>query len=515
MNAKSLFGYAVAVSLLATGFASCNPEEQKDDNTPDRPTVTVRYSVEVTEVTETSVKAEVSTTGEDTDTWYAFITSDLDTGTDVLIESTVAGLDDIESVLKSGDAEVGFDNLTAGTSYRIVVTGLSADGTVSGKSDEAEFTTERDPNVWNVNKDWSISYVERGSYEVGDGSTTKYGDLISVVVPDDNTEYFTYEVIKVSDFESVYGSDAAKFLNAVVEDYNTMIEEWNEQYPEYPASILDMIMNTSGQFVLDPLDDADYYLFLVGITPVGITGEGSGLYAQSEAIHPDIQPASEEYKKWIGDWTFSGQNEVGTYNEGTGQWEYEVKDINNVVTIAEDIPNYSYKVINWQPGLWENPEELYAPARYDANSQALQFYTNEEYGKFDLGDGITGDLCFLGVYAYGSGSTIVTGGPYEIAEMTMDGTGNVTFTKQSIQITGGQTLECIGMEYCALSGQQVYTFPAYSYPKFDEKLKVTKAEGMTNLNYGYRPEFYFSSKSLSNVAAANSISPVKKIARVR
>lgn len=514
MNLKSLFGYAVAVSLLASGFASCNPEEKKDDITPDRPTVTVRYSVEVTEVSQTSVKAEVTTTGEDTDTWYAFVTADLDTDTDDLIESTVAELDDIESVLKSGDAEVEFDNLTAGTSYRIVVTGLAADGTVSGRSDEEEFTTDRDPNVWNVNEEWSITYLERGSYEVSNNQT-KYGDLIAINVSETNTEYFTYEVIKVTDFESVYGSDPAKFLNAVVEDYNTMIEEWNQQYPDYPASILDMIINTSGQFVLDPLEDTDYYLFLVGITPVGITGEGSGLYAQSESFRPDIEEASADYLKWIGDWTFSGKNEVGTYNEETGEWKYEEKDINNVVTIAEDIPNYSYKVINWQPGLWEDPEEVYAPARYDANSQALQFYSEEEYGLMDLGGGVSGNLCFLGVYEKDGGSTIVTGGPYQIAQMTMGMTGEVTFKSFTIEITGGRVLDCIGMEYCALAGQSVYTFPSYGYPKFDDNLSITKAEGMTNVNYGYRPEFYFSSKSLSNVAAANSNSPMKKIARVR
>lgn len=518
MNVKSLFGYAVAVSLLATGFASCTPEDQKDDPTPDRPTVTVRYSVEVTETTQNSVKAEVTTTGADTDTWYAFVTTDLDTRVDQIIEATVAGLDDIESVLKSGDAEVEFTGLTAGTSYRIIVTGLAADGTVSGRSDEASFTTARDPNSWTINSEWSISYVERGSYEMSSGST-KYGDLISVVVPEDNTEYFTYEYITVADYESLYGSDPVKFLNGVVESYNAMIESWNAQYPTSPVSILDMVVNTSGGFVIDPLEDTDYYLFLIGITPNGITGEGSGLYARSESFRPEIEEASEDYNKWIGDWTFSGQNEVGTYNEGTGEWEYELKDISNVITIEQDIPNYSYKVYNWQPGLFEAmgfEEPLYSPARFDSKSKALQFYTNEEYGTIDLGDGVSRNFCFLGVYAYGNGSTVVSGGPYEIAEMTLDGSDNVAFTKFPIQIQGGQTLDCLGMEYCALTGDgRVSTFPSFAYPKFDENLKVTKTEGTTNVNYGYRPEFYFNSKTFSNVPAANYNKIQNKIARVR
>lgn len=117
----------------------------------------------MTEVTETSAKAEVACVGSETATWYAFVTEDLTADTDEVIASEVAGLEDITSVLKSGNAEVEFTGLTAGTGYRVIVTGLDADGNVSG-NDEEEFKTDRDPDVWVENPDWSVEYVDRGIY---------------------------------------------------------------------------------------------------------------------------------------------------------------------------------------------------------------------------------------------------------------------------------------------------------------------------------------------------------------
>lgn len=57
MEIKNLFGYAAALSLLSIGLLSCEKPAEDDDNGGNPPTVTVRYSVKVTEVTETSAKA--------------------------------------------------------------------------------------------------------------------------------------------------------------------------------------------------------------------------------------------------------------------------------------------------------------------------------------------------------------------------------------------------------------------------------------------------------------------------
>lgn len=495
MNVKSLFGYAVAVSLLATGFASCTPEDQKD--TPDRPTVTVRYSVEVTETTQNSVKAEVTTTGADTDTWYAFVTPDLDTRADQIIEATVAGLDDIASVLKSGDAEVEFTGLTAGTSYRIIVTGLAADGTVSGKSDEAEFKTTRDPDAWSKNPDWTVEYVGRDSYETSSGSTM-YGDLINVTVSNDNTDYYYIDAVSKSDFETVYNGSIAEYAKSTVEYLNALIEENNEMYPDYPVSITDIVYYGSGSIIMSPLTDEEQYVVLVGIEPTGITGEGSGLYAMSDAFTPDVEEPTDAYNKWIGTWTVSG------YSDAAG-----TTPCTNTIKIEQNIPNYDYTIYGWQGDLMSNGDGTYitgSPATFDEGSGSLYFDSDSNLGQIDTGNYGIGTLEFLG-FADGTafgypGENVNIGGDYTIAIASMDDSGTVTVEAQTIPLMSGESVKLAGMEfYAAVSGGTLY-WNAPS-PRFDVgEFTMTKSEGT-------------SSSSASSVSARSLVKKTAKTAEAR
>lgn len=497
MNVKSLFGYAVAVSLLATGFASCTPEDQKDDPTPDRPTVTVRYSVEVTETTQNSVKAEVTTTGADTDTWYAFVTTDLDTRVDQIIEATVARLDDIESVLKSGDAEVEFTDLDAGTSYRIIVTGLAADGTVSGKSDEAEFKTKRDPNAWSKNPDWTVEYVGRDSYETSSGSTV-YGDLINVTVSNDNTDYYYIDAVSKSDFETLYNGNISEYAKSTVEYLNALIEENNEQYPDYPVSITDISYYGSRSIIMQPLTDEEQYVVLVGIEPTGITGEGSGLYAMSDAFTPQVEEASDAYNKWIGTWTVSG------YSDAAG-----TTPCTNTIKIEQNIPNYDYVIYGWQEDLMLNGDGTYitgSPATFDEGSGSLYFDSSSNLGKLDTGTYGIGTLEFLG-YAEGTdfgypGENVSIGGDYTIAIASMDQEGNVTVVPQTIPLMSGESVTLAGMEfYASVTGGRLY-WDAPS-PRFDVgEFTMTKSEGT-------------SSSSASSVSARSLVRKTAKAVEAR
>lgn len=497
MNVKCLFGYAVAVSLLATGFASCTKDDQKDDPNTDRPTVTVRYSVEVTETTQNSVKAEVTTTGTETDTWYAFVTMDLDTRADQVIEATVAGLDDIESVLKSGDAEVEFTGLAAGTSYRIIVTGLAADGTVSGKSDEAEFKTSRDPNAWAENPDWKVEYVGRDSYETSAG-TTKYGDLINVTVSNDNTDYYYIDAVSKSDFENVYKGSIAEFAKSTIENLNALIEENNELYPDYPVTITDIVYYGSGSIIMGPLTDEEQYVVLVGIEPSGITGEGSGLYAMSEAFTPDVEEASEAYNKWLGSWTVSG------YSDAAG-----TTACTNTIKIEANIPNYDYTIYGWQDDLMLNNDGSYitgSPATFDEGSGALYINSDSNLGQIDTGNYGIGTLEFLG-FADGAsfgypGENVNIGGDYTIAIASMDADGKVTVEAQTIPLMSGESVKLAGMQfYAAVTGGTLYwEAPA---PRFDAgNFTMTRSEGS-------------SSSSASSVSARSLVKKSAKTAEAR
>lgn len=469
MEAKKLFGYAAAMSLLAFGFASCEPEKNEEEPQTG-PTATVRFSVEVTEVTENSAKAEVTVRGDEAATWYAFVTEDLDTDADDLITSAVGELSDIESVLKTGNGEVEFTELTAGTDYRVIVTGLAADGTVSGRAADEEFTTSRDPNVWNVNPDWSISYAGRGSYEIQSG--TMYGDKIDIVMPDDDLNYYYILPVSVTEFEQVYKSSVATLANSLIEEFNAMIEENNTAYPDDPVFITDLLYSGANSWIMQPLANEQQYLFMIGIEPNGAYGEGLGLYAQSAAFTPDVEESSDGYKKWLGDWTVSGtgliyDEETEATSEGT---------CSNTVTIVESIPNYEYTVYGWQQGFmgsYGESDAIGSVARYDASTGALSFVSSSDLGQVNTGSYGIGTVEFLG-YCDGTslgypGEDVSINGEYDIAIATMSPEGTVTVTAQSIPLMGGQTVTLIGMQYYALvtvGGKSGRLYWSVAHPRF-------------------------------------------------
>lgn len=450
MEAKKLFGYAAAMSLLAFGFASCEEPENPGENPTPGPSATVRFSVEVTEVTETSAKAEVTVRGDEAATWYAFVTEDLDTDADDLITSAVGELSDIESVLKTGNGEVEFTDLTSGTDYRVIVTGLAADGTVSGRAADEEFTTSRDPNVWNVNPEWSISYAGRGSYEIQSG--TMYGDRIDIVMPEDDLNYYYILPVSVADFEQVYNSSVASLANSLIEEFNVMIEENNTAYPDDPVFITDLLYSGANSWIMAPLANEQQYLFMIGIEPNGAYGEGLGLYAQSEAFTPDVEESSDGYKKWLGEWTVSGTGLI--YNEETG--ETNEGACSDILTIVESIPNYEYTVYGWQQGLMGSYGESDAigfVGRYDASAEALSFVSSSDLGQVNTGTYGMGTVEFLG-YCDGTslgypGEDVSINGEYDIAIATMSAEGDVTVAVQSIPLMGGQTVTLTGMQYYA------------------------------------------------------------------
>ena len=470
MEAKKLFGYAAAMSLLAFGIASCEEPENPGKKPTPGPSATVRFSVEVTEVTETSAKAEVTVRGDEAATWYAFVTEDLDTDADDLITSAVGELSDIESALKTGNGEVEFTDLTAGTDYRVIVTGLAADGTVSGRAADEEFTTSRDPNAWNVNPGWSISYAGRGSYEIQSG--TMYGDRIDIVMPEDDLNYYYILPVSVTDFEQVYHSSVAALANPLIEEFNAMIEENNTAYPDNPVFITDLLYSGANSWIMEPLANEQQYLFMIGIEPNGAYGEGLGLYAQSEAFTPAVEESSDGYKKWLGEWTLSGtgvlyDEETGATSEGT---------CSNTVTIVESIPNYEYTVYGWQQGLmgsYGESDAIGSVARYDASTGALSFVSSSDLGQVNTGSYGMGTVEFLG-YCDGAslgypGEDVSINGEYDIAIATMSSEGTVTVTAQSIPLMGGQTVELIGMQYYAMvtvNGESGRLYWYAAHPRF-------------------------------------------------
>ncbi|MBO8480599.1 MAG: hypothetical protein IAB76_05780, partial [Bacteroidetes bacterium] len=146
----------------------------------------VNFTVSVSGITQTSANASVTSTGDATDTWYCFATEDLTSPLADVVASEVAELgSDLSSVLRDGNDMVQLSGLSAGKSYRAVVTGLRSDGTTYGTPVAASFRTSAPDVDYVENPNWTVTYAGKGSYQ---GSPA---DLISVTVSGGSDTYTT------------------------------------------------------------------------------------------------------------------------------------------------------------------------------------------------------------------------------------------------------------------------------------------------------------------------------------
>ena len=103
--------------------------------------IDIKFAATATEIASTSVKVEVTVSGKDnTLTWYAFCTSDLTSDVAALVSAEASKV--TASALMTGKQTVEFKGLSESTSYRVIVTGMSAAGSVYGAPVSVNVTTK-------------------------------------------------------------------------------------------------------------------------------------------------------------------------------------------------------------------------------------------------------------------------------------------------------------------------------------------------------------------------------------
>lgn len=473
MKKMKFLGYAAAFALAAWNFSACdNPHEEPDNGPSD-----ARYRVSVNEasLTYNSVEVSVSCSGESAGTWYCFVTEDTESSIDQVIASQVASLNgNIQPVLKAGNASVTFSDLTKRTSYRVVVTGLSADGTTDGTPDEEEFVTPLPEGEWVKNPNWECSYKERTDMVLDEQlGTTMYADVLDFVVKG-GTDFYLPAKVSLSDWEEVYGSDINTFAKsqiAVVKEEIAYRLQMG-QATRWADYLSDASMSGSLGGILD--SDEQWYAAMIG---VDLDGNPTGLYAMSELFTPQEEEATAEYNQWLGTWQVTGPDEAG---QGT---------LTQTIVITADENNYQYEVSGWQ----SNFDDIDFPpfhALYDKTAQTLSFMSEDaiwpvdlhdlnldpdiqQYGKANIG--------FFGVYLNSSGNNNpVMGGTYPIGIATMTEPGKADVEGQTVEI--GENYEEVQLIYMGWAADllekpgYVFTFD-YRVPRFPYTMtKVSDAQ---------------------------------------
>lgn len=398
----------------------------------------VEFGVSVSGITQTSANASVTSTGDATDTWYCFATTDLTSPLEDVVNAEVEKLgSSLSSVLRDGNDMVQLSGLSAGTSYRAVVTGLKSDGTTYGTPVAASFRTSAPDVDYVENPNWTVTYAGKGSYQ---GSPA---DLISVSVSGGSDTYTT-GVITVEQFQQ-YG--IKDFVESMVASYQEMLDLYNAMGMNLTwADIL--YTGTEEEMPYDVLDSSvEWYAVAFG---VDLDGNPTGLYSISEPFTPEELEASDAYNKWLGTWTVTG-------SDGT----------ENVLEVSALSPDASYVVRGWQFGDYS---EDWPGITASFNADGSISFMSEEYGSYDTGEYGVGTLGCFGI-AERQGETINVTGEYPMctATLTSDNTAEAVGEEVS-------SYDIISMEYIVvLSGQYegyVLSFTDGEVPTFP--LTMTK-----------------------------------------
>ena len=284
-NFNKIF-YSIICCVVMSCAAGCI-ENQETMLPEDDVIVTLR----VDEVFKEKAFVRLNHDGLQDDFWFHVMTEDLTSDPVALLQDAIAESMDANegklSVRQGTNTNLTFDNLKPKTEYRVIVSRVLADGSMTGNVAELVFKTLRDLDVFEVHPDWKIEYKER---RVSKDDVNEESEVFSCVVGDSEDTYIPCLLSK-ADFEKSYGNS----LRACFEDY---VAFRNLEHVKWPEVVCDEDI----EHIEDRLRSGEYVVFMVGVDAEGVL---TGYYAMEEfVIRQEV--ATDAYRKWVGRWTLSG-----------------------------------------------------------------------------------------------------------------------------------------------------------------------------------------------------------------
>ncbi len=358
MNLLKLSLTRVMVVFAAIAFAiSCDRGGDQVENLPN-----LKLTVEVEDITTTTAKIKLSHELEADNTWYGFVTADTATDVKALVEAEIANGVEAKELHRSKQYVTLLEGLTPDSSYRYIATGLTADGVQYGEITAVEFKTlkdgseEPDYNGMRRNDAWTVIYAGKDTLD-----EVEYDHVVRVISTDNNPYAIT---LVYADMYDPY--QLRELADLMLEDLKAYLAEFNELNGT-AFSFADLLYTGNGADPFD-LDPGVYRALAVGFTP---EGEVSGLFSVSDEFEVKEQLPTANYQAWLGKWAIFGQNEVSA-----------------TVNISKSVANRSFVMTGW-----EDFDDLEVEVEYNAELDAMFFYSQlvaedydlgEEYGKADI-----------------------------------------------------------------------------------------------------------------------------------
>ncbi len=360
--------FAAALSV----FAACGEkgfDEQEESKDP-AGTITenLEFALEVIKIESDMARVRVVSNGSSFDSWYGFITSDVEASDESLINAEVSK-GNLE-LNRQRVADITVRNLTPETDYKYVVFGLTQDGKVYGTAASVEFATVKAETVYTLNTSWNVEYTGEGVI-----NNTPYEHTITVTSTDANKyfitgyskeEYEQYSIKEICEAEVAY-------LKQIIEQYNTA---------NNANLTMDMLLFQGNGVDALKLSGGDWYALAIGVGP---DGEPSGLYAVSDLITIEEVEPTEGYASWLGTWTFTGSNDVAfdvTFSKNEVNESYIMTGWEGLT----DIP----VLVNWYEdyGMWQIDAQYIFDADFGSSgSGKVYFVGNDGTYLYTIDDG--------------------------------------------------------------------------------------------------------------------------------
>ena len=468
---KKIFKFAAIVAAAAALF-SCQekptPEPTPDPEKPNQeqpgqtePNENIKFTIELTDVTENTAKFKVKHDGTKADTWHYFVTTESDINQ--AISTEVAALaEGGKSLQTSTSKNVTVRSLEPETEYTFVVFGVTTEGVVYGEPATQSFQTTAAPlEGFQVNPAWTITYI--GDYEQEGQLFTHVAMLEST---DENPYFLTAwpkAAFEQTGIEAVAEGEIAAWLEYLS----------GSQYTFADLLTVGSTMETFAD-VIDTQYGLEWYIIAIGAEP---EGKATGYYAMSDLITIVEEDMTEGYAAWLGDWTITGANgntQNVKFSIGKANKTYKMSGYEGDDAAGLDV------TVNWleEDGIWV----IY----------------NQKIGTFNFGEYGPGDVWFLGEGEnediYLSEVPICIGGTLEDGSLAAYG------YEEEFELEDGtpMTYKVVTMEYLAYLteyGQLSYITGTYQtgYPTFP--MTFTPATKATTCSVS---EFKPAKKSLNN-----------------
>lgn len=398
MKIRNIIYSVLSAAMLVFTGCEAEPNESKD---------TIQFTVRYSELSYNYAIINVKHNGPEDVTWYGFLTEDV-TKTDFEIFYSEYGKlikeDKIEGLKKETERNILLEDLKEGTHYRYIVFGISEDGVINENAGIGSIKFKTETNIYKMRKtnDWTITHLGRNedkTKELIEVKSNKGGRFAWQYITKESVDEFNKEY--PNGFElwdnDIYMATVDAIELFALEQISTI--QYYMAAGGYKLSELTYIYEADKPFELKRLASGEYYIIVYGF-------QGDGQHTQTYSVQKitiEEEPATPEYEKWLGTYTFSGEALVTKDN---GDEVLETRNYN--IKIEHFDNNYMYRIHGWECGDdvkydWE--EDIMQLDKSKNEYLAFPAYYNE--GKLEIRESPMTYITFdgyqslvLGIYGY-------------------------------------------------------------------------------------------------------------------